>query len=246
MIEHWEAWQWALVIAGALLVGVSKTGVGGLGMLAVVIFARLMPPKQASGVVLPLLMFGDIVAVIWYRRHMQWRFLVKLFPWTAAGVIIGWLAMGRIDDQQAGRLIGILVLSLVVLHLVRRRLNSAEQAEHGWWFAPAIGVFAGFTTLIANAAGPLMVIYLIAMRLPKMEFVGTGALFFMLLNWFKVPFMVDLDLITTGSLALNLWLAPAVFAGAFAGRKLVERMNQRVFENLALGLAAIAAISLLL
>lgn len=254
-----EPWQWVLAIGGALLVGVSKTGIAGLGMLFVVIFTQIMPAKQATGIVLPLLIFGDIVAVASYRRHTQWRYLWRLFPWTAAGVVTGYVALGRIDDRQARLLIGSIVLVLVTLHLGRRWWmtrgtgdggpvtgdGGQGTAEHPWWFAPLIGVLAGFTTLVANAAGPLMVVYLLAMRLPKMEFVGTGAVFFLLLNLFKVPFMANLGLINASSFKLNLLLAPAVFAGALIGRKLLTRINQRWFENLALGLSAVAGVKLL-
>lgn len=239
-----EPWQWALAIAAAFFVGVSKTGIGGLGMLSVVIFAQIMPAKQATGIVLPLLCFGDVIAVAAYRQHTQWRFLWRLFPWTAAGVVIGYFALGRITDRQAQILIGSIVLGLLVLHLVRRQKHVGE-GEHGWWFAPALGVLAGFTTLVANAAGPLMAIYLLAMRLPKMEFVGTGAVFFLVLNFFKVPFMMNLDLINAESLKLNLWLAPAVFIGAFFGKKLLIKIDQRRFENLALALSAAAGLRLL-
>ena len=121
-----------------------------------------------------------------------------------------------------------------------------EEEAQGAWFAPMMGVLAGFTTLVANAAGPLMALYLLAMRLPKMEFVGTGAVFFLLLNLFKVPFMVNLGLITTDSFGVNLALAPAVWLGAWAGRKLLRRLNQKLFENLALGLAAVAGLHLVL
>lgn len=237
--------QWLLAIAAALFVGFSKTGIGGLGVLSVVIFTQIMPAKQATGIVLPLLCFGDLIAVASYRPHTQWRFLWKLFPWTAVGVVIGYVALGRIDDRQAKLLIGWITIGLLVLHFVRRAKKKSEEPEHGWWFAPMIGVLAGFTTLVANAAGPLMAIYLLSMRLPKMEFVGTGAVFFMLLNLFKVPFMINLGLINSGSFYLNLLLAPAVFIGAYFGRKLLVKINQRVFENLALGLAAVAGIKLL-
>ncbi len=243
-----ESWQWVLAAIGALFVGVSKTGIAGLGLLPVVIFAQIMPAKQATGIVLPLLCFGDMIAVASYRRHLQWRFLWRLFPWTAAGVVAGYFALGRIDDRQTKVLIGVIVLALLGLHVWRRRgTGRSEQPgeTRGWWFAAVFGVLAGFTTLVANAAGPLMVIYLLAMRLPKMEFVGTGAVFFMLLNWFKVPFMVNLGLINTESFAINLWLAPAVFAGAWLGRRILLKMDQRLFENAALVLSALAGLKLL-
>ena len=242
---HFEPWQWAVAVVAAIVVGISKTGVSGLGLLAVTIFAQAIPAKQSTGLVLPLLIVGDIVAVASYRRHTQWAFLWKLFPWTAAGVILGALALGRLDDRQVKILIGVIVLALLALHLVRRRGGAAAPAEQGVWFAPLVGVLAGFTTLVANAAGPLMAIYLLAMQLPKLEFVGTGAVFFLLLNLFKVPFMVGLGLITTSSFALNLWLAPAVLAGTWIGRRLLVKLDQRLFENLALFLSAAAGVKLL-
>lgn len=241
-----EPWQLALAFFGALLVGVSKTGIAGLGMLFVVMFANVIPARQSSGFVLPLLIFGDVVAVWSYRAHAKWAHVWRLMPWTAAGVIIGYFALGHINDRQARVLIGVIILVMVSVQLWRRaRAKPGEADDHGAWFAPAVGVLAGFTTLVANAAGPLMAVYLLAMRLPKMEYVGTGAVFFLLLNLFKVPFMMNLGLITTDSFGFNLMLAPAVFLGAMLGRKLLPKINQRLFENLALGLSAVAGIRLL-
>jgi uncharacterized membrane protein YfcA len=244
---NFETWQWVVAALAATLVGVSKGGISGMGFLPVVIFAQVLPStRQSSGFVLPLLIFGDVVAVLNYRKHTQWSHLWQLFPWTAGGVLAGYFAMGRINDRQAAKLIGLIVVGLVVLHLWRRRqaklAGPGVELDHGWWFAPMIGVLAGFTTLVANAAGPLMAIYLLAMHLPKLEFVGTGAVFFMLLNWFKVPFMVSLGLITANSIKFNLLLAPAVLIGTFVGRWLLTRINQKWFENLALGLSAVGAL----
>ena len=241
----WDLWQWALAVCGALAIGVAKTGIGGLGMLAVVIFANLMPAKESSGFALPMLVMADVVAVLSYRRHAQWSLLWKLFPWTALGVILGFFAMGRINNRQAGLMIGVIVLALVVMHFVRRRRLEAGAPEHAAWFAPTIGILAGFTTLVANAAGPLMAIYLLAMRLPKMEYMGTGAWYFMLMNLFKVPFMMNLGLVDAQSFQGNLLLLPAVLAGTLAGRIVLKKIDQKLFETLALGLALFAGINLL-
>jgi uncharacterized membrane protein YfcA len=238
-----EPWQWAVAVGAALIVGISKSGIGGLGILAVVLFTLMMPAKQATGTVLPLLCFGDIVASSIYGRHAKWIHVWRLFPWTAAGVVLGWLAFDRVNDRQAQALIGTIILGLVVMQLARRRWGGHET-EHGAWFAPTIGVLAGFTTLVANAAGPLMVVYMLAMRLPKLDWVGTSAVFFLLLNLFKVPFMINLGLIHSTSFAFNLWLAPVVLAGAWFGRKLVMKIDQRAFENLALALSLIAGLNL--
>jgi uncharacterized protein len=245
-----EPLQWICAVLGAFMVGVSKAGITGLSILSVALFTHVFPSsKQASGLVLPLLIFGDFVAVISYRMHSQWRYLWRLMPWTAAGVVLGYLALGYVSDRTARIMIGVIIVALCILGYWRRylRLQTLESdAAWHWSLAAALGVMAGFITLVANAAGPLMAIYLIAMRLPKMQFVGTAAVFFMVLNLFKVPFMVKLGLITAESFEFNLMLAPAVLAGAFAGRWLLIRINQRLFENMVLALSAIAGVLLII
>jgi uncharacterized membrane protein YfcA len=244
-----EPLQWLCAVLGALMVGISKAGIMGLSILSVALFTHVFPSsKQASGLVLPLLIFGDIVAVLSYRTHTQWRYILKLMPWTATGVVLGYFALGHISDRTTRIMIGVIIVSLCVLGYWRRYLTvqtpEPKLPKH-WGLAAAIGVIAGFITLIANAAGPLMAIYLVAMRLPKMQFVGTAAVFFMALNLFKVPFMVNLGLITAQSFEFNLMLAPAVLLGAFVGRWLLMRINQQLFETLVLGFSAIAGILLI-
>src|ERR1700727_3969289 len=187
---------WLFAALGAFMVGVSKAGITGLSILSIALFTQVFPSsKQASGLILPLLIFGDCVAVLSYRTHTQWRYLWKLMPWTAAGVVLGSCALGHISDKTTRTMIGVIIVSLCVLGYWRRYFTVQTQETTGTWhwaLAAALGVVAGFITLVANAAGPLMAIYLIAMRLPKMQFMGTAAVFFMVLNLFKVPFMVKL------------------------------------------------------
>jgi uncharacterized membrane protein YfcA len=243
-----EPLLWIYAVLGALMIGVSKAGITGLSILSVALFAHVFPSsKQASGLILPLLIFGDLVAVLSYRTHTQWRYVWKLMPWTAGGVVLGYIALGHISDRTARIMIGVIIVCLCALSYGRRYFGArSEESEHWHWaLAAALGVTAGFITLVANAAGPLMALYLVAMRLPKMQFVGTAAVFFMALNLFKVPFMVDLGLITAQSFEFNLMLAPAVLLGAFAGRWALIRINQQLFENLVLALSAIAGILLI-
>lgn len=244
--QQFDAWQWTLLVVGALLTGVSKTGVSGLSVLFAGLFASVMPAKVASGFALPLLILGDFVAVASYRHHARWKHLWRMFPPTAAGVIAGYFAMSRITDQQATTLVGSIICSLVALHLWRRwRLREGDLGGHGWWFAATIGVLAGFATLLANAAGPLMAIYFLALRLPKMEFMGTGAIFYLLMNFFKLPFMIHLGLISSASLSTGLWLAPAVIVGTLVGRVILRRINQKWFESAILALAVLAGLNVL-
>lgn len=245
-----EPIQWLCAALGAFMVGLSKAGITGISILSIALFNFVFPSsKQTSGLVLPLLIFGDCVAVFSYRQHAHWRFVWRLFPWTALGVFFGYLTLGRISDHAAKELIGSIIIGLAALSYWRRARsgrNDTRTANLHWSVAAIIGIGAGFITLVANAAGPLMAIYFLAMRLPKMEYVGTAAVFFMLLNLFKVPFMVNLGLITATSFTFNLALAPAVLGGAFAGRWVVKHINQELFEQLVLALSAIGGILLLL
>lgn len=243
---HFEPWQWVLLVLAAVFFGFSKTGIPGISILSVGILANLMPAKQATGVVLPMLIFADFFALAVYRKHLEWRRVGRLLPWALGGLVLGWLALEHSSNQQTARLIGAIIALMLGLHIWRRWQNPDAAAEHApAWFGPLMGLFAGVTTMIANAAGPVMSLYLLAMRLPKLEFLGTGAAFFLLINWIKVPFIAQLGLINQASLTLNLWLLPAVALGALLGRPVVERVNQRVFENTVLALTAVAAVKLL-
>jgi uncharacterized membrane protein YfcA len=243
---HFETWQWGLLYFAAVISGFSKTGIPGISILSVSLYANVLPARMATGVVLPMLIFADIFAFLVYRKNLEWKRVGRLLPWALAGLVLGWLALGRVNDRQTARLVGGIITAMLALHLWRRRNKPDDAATHApAWFGPVMGVFAGITTMIANAAGPVMTLYLLAMRLPKLEFLGTGAAFFLLINWIKVPFIAELGLINTSSLALNLYLLPAVAVGALLGRPVVERVNQRVFENAALALTAIAAVKLL-
>jgi len=238
-------WQWGLVVLGALLIGVSKTGIAGLGVLAVAIYANILPARQSTGIILPMLICADVVAVAAYRRHAVWGHLWPLFPWVVVGVVTGYFTMGHINDAQVRRGIGAILLVMVVLHFWRRQRAGNEPVPHTLWFSALTGVLAGFTTMLANAAGPVMILYMLAVGLPKMEFLGTGAWYFLIVNLFKVPFSFQLGLITPGTLQFNAMLLPVVIAGALLGRLVVKHINQAWFETLALALTLVASARLL-
>jgi uncharacterized protein len=241
-----DTWQWALAILGAFLVGLSKTGIVGLGILTVAIFATVLPARESVGVLLIILIAGDIMAVLLYRRKASWPHLVRLFPWAAGGIFIGTLAFGQMNDAVVHILIGIILIGLVALELVRRGRQEAETAlVPPKWLIATTGLLTGFTTMIANAAGPLMIIYLLAMRLPKLVFIGTTAWFFLILNLSKVPLNWGLGLITWPSLVLSFKLIPVAILGGLSGRWIITYIDQRTFEVLALVLTFAAGLRLL-
>ena len=241
------AWQWTLLALGAFFTGLSKTGIAGLGVMSVALFANAMPARVSTGALLPLLVCADLFGLAFFRKHASWPQLWKLFPWVILGVVLGYFALGRISNAQMQPLLGGILLAMVTLHSWRKR-NSPQLADrlpHAWWIAAGTGVLAGFTTMIANAAGPVMVIYLLAIGLPKLAFIGTGAWFFMLVNAFKLPFSAHLGLITPDSLKLDALLLLPMIPGALLGPVILRRINQEVFENMVLLLTVLAALRLL-
>ena len=238
---------WCLLGLAGLLIGLAKTGLPGVATLAIILVPLVIPAKQATGLILPMLIVGDIFAVIYWRRHASWPNLVRLIPFAAVGIVGGYFIMDRISNDQLRRTIGLIILGMLVLNFVRLRLAGDElKAPTGWWFPAVTGIAAGLTTMLANAAGPIMIIYLLAMRLPKEQFLGTSAWYFMLLNWFKVPFMSNLDLIRPDSLMVNLALLPCIIIGAVAGVRLVKHVPEKAFNLIVQVLAVGGAVYLTL
>ena len=239
---------WVLVGLSALLTGVSKTGIPGLGILMAPLMAMAFPDhtRESTGILLGMLILGDLFAAAYYRRHAEWKHVLRLLPPAFLGIVAGWQAMGFVTDAQLQRIIGIIVLGMLAVNYWRTRLRGAEAPIPGqWWFAALMGFIAGVTTMMANAAGPVMVIYLLAMRLPKFAFIGTSAWFFFAVNWLKVPFSANLDLMTWQSIRLDLMMLPLIALGAVAGILFLRRVPQKIFNDLVQILAAAAAVKLL-
>ncbi|MCX7869590.1 MAG: sulfite exporter TauE/SafE family protein [Terrimicrobiaceae bacterium] len=236
----------AALLLAAACTGLSKGGFGGAGMLAVVLMASVFPPLESTGALLPMLIIADIAAVRIFHRHADLRLVLRLLPPTLLGVAAGWLLMPRLCPQSFGRVIGGMVLALLGLVLLQRwRPGLLEQARRRRFAWPA-GWLAGLTTMLANAAGSVMSIYLLACKLPKMEFVGTAAWFFFAVNLLKVPFSASLGLITAQNLLLNTALAPVIVGSVFLGRWLLGKVNQQLFEWLMMAFSALGAARLLM
>ena len=244
---HLSYWQWACLAVAAFSSGLSKTGIAGLGILPVVLFANVLPPRESTGALLPLLLCGDVFGVVFFRKHASWPHLWRLFAWVIAGVVAGYFALGWFNNAQVQRLIGVILLAMVLLHgwRGRQREDLAARVPHSIWFTASMGFLAGFATMVANAAGPVMVLYLLAVGLPKLVFIGTAAWFFMLVNAFKVPFSLKLGLINHSSLVMDSILILALVPGALLGPRILNHINQRAFEKMVLILTLLGTIRLL-
>ena len=242
-ITYWG--QWAVLVIGAFAIGVSKTGLPGVGILVVPLMALAFPAKPSVGLLLPILIFADIFAVGYYRHHGKWKHLAKLLPWAIVGIGVGYVVLSKINSDMLKPVIGVIVLGMLAIRLRSILKSDPQKLPDHWTFAAMMGLLAGTTTMMANAAGPVMVLYLLSMHFPKQKFIGTAAWFFFIVNWIKVPLMGNLGMITAASLKMDLMVFPAVVAGAAAGIWLLKRIPQRLFNILALILAAAAAIKLL-
>ena len=235
-----------LAILAAFGIGVSKSGFAGVSLVHVLVFIFLFGARDSTGVVLPMLIVGDILAVLAFRQHARWEYIRRLLPPALTGIFVGWSLMQRISDTTFKPLIGTIILILTVLQLVRlSRLDLYEKVPHQLWFAWLMGLLAGVTTMLANAAGPIMALFFVAVSLPRFELVGTSAWFFLIINCLKVPFSVQLGLIHPSTLTFNAILIPAIAAGLFTGRWCVTRISQRLFDALLLLFVAIAALRLM-
>jgi uncharacterized membrane protein YfcA len=246
VLPDFTAWEWALAALAALGIGVSKSGLPGVSLLHVVLFAHLFPGLRSTGIVLPMLIVGDLGAVLLFRRHAQWSYVLKTLPPAVVGVAIGWLTMRSWPALPWNPIIGAIVLLLALLQLLRNsQPQLLAQVPHSHAFAWLMGLTAGITTMVANAAGPVMALYLLAVALPKAAFVGTAAWFFLLINLLKVPFSFQLGFILPQTLLFNLLLIPLIIAGLFAGRSLVAHIPQKTFDTLILLFAIAASIKLI-
>lgn len=238
--------QWIFAILGAFGIGVAKSGFAGVSLLHVVIFAWLFGARESTGVVLPMLLLGDVLAVCAFRQHARWEYVRRMLPPAIAGIVAGWLLMHRLSGEAYKPLIGGIILVLTVLQLCRQaRPALFERVPHRAWFAWTMGSLAGATTMLINGAGPIMALYFLSLALPKFELIGTNAWFFLVVNGLKVPFSASLGLIHANTLQLNAMLVPAVATGLFVGRWLVHRVPQRLFDGLLLLFAAVAALRLI-
>ena len=257
MIGHFSAWDWTLIVLAAVCIGLSKTGFNGVALVSVALMASVLPAFQSVGVVLPMLIFADCFAVRSFQQHARWSEIWRVLAPARGGGAGGAVAMGFFNDPGHRidvifkRLVGGIVLVLTGLQYIRTARPGwfAREAEaagsSGWLHGWAMGGLAGLTTMLANAAGPIMALYLLAIGLPKMELVGTSAWIFLILNLCKVPFNYHFGLITGETLRLNLLLLPGVAAGVLAGRWLLRVVPPAGFQQMLLAFALIASLRLL-
>jgi uncharacterized membrane protein YfcA len=226
-----SALQWTALLVSGLLIGLHKTGLNGAAMAIVPLMAAAFGGKVSTGVVLPMLIVGDLVAIIYYRRHADFRLVFQLLPWALVGIAAGTFVGDSVSDVTFKRIIAVAVLVSLALIVFRELRGREWRIPRKWWIAALLGTAAGFASMMGNAAGSLMALYLLAMGLPKNEFIGTGAWFFFLMNVIKVFFHVLVwNTITIESLSISAVAIPTIAVGAVVGLLVVKRIPERPYR----------------
>ncbi|RKX91806.1 MAG: sulfite exporter TauE/SafE family protein [Spirochaetes bacterium] len=244
-LPDYSSLQWWILAAAALIIGISKTGLPGISIIVVPLLAMVFPSRMSTGLLLPILAMADIFAVSYYHRHADWKIILRLLPWALVGIGIGTVVVRQINDEVMRPLIGSIILVLLVLNYFRQRYwTSEDNVPSHWSFAAIMGLAAGLTTQLANAAGPIMVIYLLSMRLPKDKYIGTGAWYALILNWLKIPLFILDGRISFETVKADLVTLPLIAAGAFLGIMILKKIPLKWFNIVIQVLAAATAVRL--
>lgn len=239
--------QWLLLAVCAMFIGMSKVGVPGISMIVVPTLAIIFGGKASTGILLPILMMADIFGVAYYHRHAQWKYFWKLLPWALIGIGIALWVGKVVNDEWFKNLIAILVFGSIALMLWKDRKKGTEFFPDTLWFAASMGVLGGFATMIGNVAGPVFAIYLLAMHLPKNSYIGTGAWFFLVVNFLKFPLHIFVwKTINWNTLTLDLLLLPAIAVGALLGIILVKKISDKTYRTAVIIVTALSAFLLLI
>ena len=235
-----------IALSAALILGIAKSGFKGLAVFIVTGLALVFGAKESTGILMPLLICGDILAVIYYKRHVKWIYLVKLLPWMVLGVLVGVLLGKDLPEDLFKSGMAIIILISVIMMYFWERKKDRKVPKH-WSFASLMGIIAGFTTMVGNLAGAFSNIYFLAVKLPKNEFIGTAAWLFFIINLFKVPFHIwTWGTINWTSFQISLSLIPSVIGGFCLGIFLIKKINNEKYRQLILLLTGLGGLAILL
>ena len=247
MIETLTDIQWLTISIAALSIGMSKTGVQGIMLMIVPFMAMAFGAKESTGIILPMLCMADIIAVAYYKRIADWKIVAKLLPTAILGFFLAIGVDNMIPAGQFRQLMGWTLLLALIVMLWSEIFGKENRWMHKWWYAAIFGLLGGFTTMVGNAAGPVMSVYLLSMRKEKMEYIGINAWFFLVVNLLKVPLQAFVwDNITWPSFSLNLLMLPVIGIGAWLGIKIVKLFPEKAFRRFVQVVTIISVILMLI
>ena len=240
--QNLTIYHWLLAGFGAMGIGIAKGGIKGSGIFFFTLLALVFGAKRSTGLVVPLLIVADIFAVLYYKRHTDWKLLFRILPWIIAGILIGVLIGKDLPENIFKNGMGVIIfVSIFLMFLSEFRQSSNVPNKR--WFSGTIGLLAGITTMIGNLAGAFTNIYFLAMRISKNQLIGSISMLYLIINLIKLPFHIFVwKTVTLETFAVNIRLIPAVILGIGVGILLVKVINERAFRIMILALTAIGAV----
>lgn len=234
-----------IAVIAVLIVGLSKAGLlGGLGVVGVPLLTLVMAPRDAAGMMLPVLLCMDAVAIWMYRKECDWSLLRIMLPGAAIGTLVGWALWAVVSDAVVLLMVGVVTLLFVLDAILplRKKLEGLPPSKPWGVFW---GSIAGFTSFISHTGGPPFQIYVLPRRLPPAVYAGTTAFFFAIVNSAKLVPYYFLGQLNVQNLTLSAALAPVGVAGVFLGVYLVRRIDARLFYRIAYWLVFLLALQLI-
>ncbi len=239
---------WWVLILCAVLIGFCKTSFAAIGTIVVPIMALTFGPKPSTGLLLPILCLADLGAIIYYRRSCSWQHLMRLLAWAILGLFVG-IAVDHFTPSAWFRYLLSFSILISVGVLLLNGTTTAQEREtktQKSWLLALYGIMGGFATMIGNAAGPIMSVYLLSIKMPKMLFVGTSAWFFMAINYTKLPLQIWVwDNINMSSVLVGLLMIPFIFVGSVLGIYLVRVVPEELYRKIVIWITLLSALVLI-
>ena len=232
MMETLSLFQWSILALSALFIGMSKTGVQGITLLAVPSMAIAFGAKESTGIILPMLCLADLIAVAYYKRIADWKVVVKLLPTAILGFFVAIFVDKLIPAQEFRQLMGWTLVMVMAVMIWSEVFGKENRWMRKWWYSALFGLLGGFTTMIGNAAGPVMSVYLLSMRKDKMSYIGINAWFFLVVNLLKIPLQIFAwENISINTFTLDLLMLPIIAIGAWLGIGIVKLFPEKAFRT---------------
>ena len=235
-----------LFLIVAVVIGMSKAGLSGFGLAIVPVMALIFGAKPSTGVILPMLIAADIMAVIYYHRSAVWKYIIRILPWAAAGVVIA-LITGKMVNNNQFRIVMMTVVWIMLILMILNDIRNKKGSEipESPLVASLLGLAGGFATMIGNSAGPVFTLYFLAMRLPKKEFIGTGAWLYLIINTGKLPLQALVwKNISLNYLLLDVISIPFIALGIFIGIHIVKLFPENVYRYFVIGTTLLTSVLL--
>ena len=241
-IKDFQTWEIIAIMISGLCIGMGKTGLNGLNTIMVPVLAVIFGAKESTGILLPMLCFADALAVFWYHRSAEWKHILRLLPWALGGLALALLIERFVPARSFKFLMGFCIFAGLGVMIWNDSRGKDSAVPSGWWFSAIFGLMGGFSTMIGNAAGPIMSVFLLSMRLPKENFVGTAAWYYLIVNYIKIPLQVFFwHNITPRGLLFNICIIPFIITGAVLGIILVKKVSEKVYRVLVYAMTILSA-----